>query len=236
MPEQSNIPTPKKEKSCAIVGCVSTPRGLSLLAKPPREIDFIELRLDMLLAAGAKHEEIARKLSKRKKPVFLTPRIPAEGGAYKWKAKERESLLDELLPWADGFDIELRTIEAMKKFLEIGREHKMIGILSAHSPKKTLDDHDMLGIVQKFVSIGGSMLKVAALAKSHRDIAVMVSALSFSRGIPIAMMATGPLAGVSRIVLPLMGSKLVYGYLDEPTAPGQPEARYLAKKLAACLA
>jgi 3-dehydroquinate dehydratase len=35
-------------------------------------------------------------------------------------------------------------------------------------------------------------------------------------------MASGPLAEASRLSLPALGSKLIYVYLDEPAAPGQP--------------
>ncbi len=39
----------------------------------------------------------------------------------------------------------------------------------------------------------------------------------------------GPYAAQSRSVLAALGSRLVYGYLDEPAAPGQPSAGEVSK-------
>ena len=46
---------------------------------------------------------------------------------------------------------------------------------------------------------------------------------------PIAVMGLGPYAGQSRSVLTALGSRLVYGWLDKPAAPGQPSAAEVRK-------
>jgi 3-dehydroquinate dehydratase-1 len=45
----------------------------------------------------------------------------------------------------------------------------------------------------------------------------------------VTCMGMGKLASLSRKLLPLLGAKLIYGYLDEPTAPGQPEVKTLKR-------
>jgi 3-dehydroquinate dehydratase-1 len=45
-------------------------------------------------------------------------------------------------------------------------------------------------------------------------------------------MGVGPHAAQSRSVLAGLGSRLVYGYLDQPAAPGQPSAAAVRKMVA----
>ena len=44
-------------------------------------------------------------------------------------------------------------------------------------------------------------------------------------------MGMGPLGKVSRLVLPSVGSLLVYGYLDRPQVEGQWPAQEVARRL-----
>jgi 3-dehydroquinate dehydratase-1 len=48
-------------------------------------------------------------------------------------------------------------------------------------------------------------------------------------------MGLGPHAAQSRSVLTALGSRLVYGYLDEAAAPGQPSAAEVRKMARACI-
>jgi 3-dehydroquinate dehydratase-1 len=45
-------------------------------------------------------------------------------------------------------------------------------------------------------------------------------------------MGMGPLGKVSRLVLPMAGARLVYGYLDRPQVEGQWPAEMLSARLA----
>jgi 3-dehydroquinate dehydratase-1 len=50
---------------------------------------------------------------------------------------------------------------------------------------------------------------------------------------PLAVMGLGPYAAQSRSVLTALGSRLVYGYLDQAAAPGQPSAAEVRKMVLA---
>jgi 3-dehydroquinate dehydratase-1 len=52
-------------------------------------------------------------------------------------------------------------------------------------------------------------------------------------GWPLAVMGLGPYASQSRSVLTALGSRLIYGYLDQPAAPGQPSAAEVRKMVLA---
>ena len=48
---------------------------------------------------------------------------------------------------------------------------------------------------------------------------------------PLALMGMGVEGLETRLTLPPAGSKLTYGYLDKPAAPGQPSCKALAQRL-----
>ena len=64
--------------------------------------------------------------------------------------------------------------------------------------------------------------KVVGLARRRRDLRVLAEPLLNQSHMRLAIMGSGPLAASSRLSLPALGSRLIYVYLDEPTAPEQP--------------
>ncbi|MEJ0000982.1 MAG: type I 3-dehydroquinate dehydratase [Verrucomicrobiota bacterium] len=87
---------------------MTTRAGLRFLAKKTAA-DAIEVRADALLADGATPVEIETALRRKKSPVLLTLRIPAEGGQRAWKTPERRALYLRLLPVVEAIDVELAT-------------------------------------------------------------------------------------------------------------------------------
>ena len=73
--------------------------------------------------------------------------------------------------------------------------------------------------------------KIASLARTRDDIDVLVRLLLDHPKLRIGLMALGLQADISRTVLPSLGSKMVYGYLDAPAAKAQPHIKEVASKL-----
>ncbi len=227
------------EKRTAIVGCVTTTFGLEMLAAPSPDADVIEVRLDALLAKGASVEEVTSALKQRKLPVILTLRRQDEGGQHKWKPGERKSLLETMLEMVEGVDIEIASLEELRSVAHAAAEGKKEVILSAHSlsiqvSPEQLEQWDW--IYEGFrTSVPRAqekcILKVATLVKGPADYRNLAKLLVL-RERPVAVMGTGPLSGESRMIFAKLGSRLVYGYLDEPAAPGQPSVTDLQKMLA----
>src|SRR5437016_5920629 len=95
-----------------VLGTVTTPAGLRCLARKKLPADAVEVRVDALLAEKVPVEEIEAALRKKKHPVLLTLRIPAEGGQRAWNVAERRKLFLRLLPLVEAIDVELATAKA----------------------------------------------------------------------------------------------------------------------------
>jgi len=221
------------ESHPVVLGTVTTSLGLKYLARKSIQADAIEVRVDALLAKKVPAQKIEESLRKKKHPVLLTLRIPSEGGQIAWKAKERQELFLRLLPRVEAIDVELATARAMKRVIEEARLTGKTVVLSAHAIHKPATPTQVARWLEQFSPLPSTILKVAARIKSWRDLQQLAALLVNHPGSAIAVMGLGPYAAQSRAALTALGSRLVYGYLDQPAAPGQPSAAEVKKMVLA---
>jgi 3-dehydroquinate dehydratase-1 len=217
------------DNSPVILGTVTTPAGLRALARKSLPAHAVEMRVDALVAAGVSVETIEVALRGRKHPALITLRTPVEGGCRAWKVKERRELFLRLLPLAEGIDVELATAKAMSAPIEAALRAGKTVVFSAHSIKHPAPPARMAKWVAQYHPRPGTILKVASRIKSWRDLQQLAALLMNHPDWAIAVMGIGPFAAQSRSVLTALGSRLVYGYLDQPVAPGQPSAAEMSK-------
>lgn len=210
------------DKRCVKVGCVFTRAGLAYLKRPSEWCDVAEVRVDALRKERVKLDRIERAFAKRKCPVLLTLRTTAEGGCYPWKSRERVMIFQRLIPHVDAIDVELVNARLLKSVIAQAEEAGCDLILSAHSIKRKLTARKIDRLLKEFQNYPARIYKIAALGRTPKDVALLAKTLMEHTDLPLAMMAVGPMASVSRTVLPVLGSKLVYGYLDAPAAKNQP--------------
>jgi 3-dehydroquinate dehydratase-1 len=208
----------------AVIGSITTRAGLRLLARAKLPADAVEVRVDALLKRGVSAEQIEAALNTRRHPVLLTLRIPAEGGHRPWKLAERRALYLRLLPHAEAIDLELATAVAMRPVLDAARGAGKTIILSAHALKKPATPTQFSRWLTQHERDAHAILKIAGHIASWRDLQRLAALLVNYPERQIAVMGLGPHAPQSRSVLAALGSRLVYGWLDEPAAPGQPSA------------
>ena len=216
-----------------VLGTVTTPSGLRYLARKKLPADAVEVRVDALLAEKAPVEEIEAALRKKKHPVLLTLRIPAEGGQRAWKVAQRRELFLRLLPHVEAIDVELATARAMRTVIDEARRTGKTVVLSAHAIEKPASPAQVARWVWRFDPLPATILKIAARIKSWRDLQQIAALLVNHPEWPLAVMGLGPYAAQSRAALMALGSRLVYGYLDQPAAPGQPSAAQARKMVLA---
>jgi len=216
-----------------VIGTVTTPAGLRALARKSLSADAVEVRVDALLAESVPVEEIEAALFTRKHPVLLTLRIPAEGGRRPWKVAERRALFLRLLPQVEAIDVELATATAMQPILAEARRLEKTVVLSAHAILRPAPPAQIARWVGRFEAQPRTILKIAAQIKSWRDLQQLAAVLVNHPDWPVAVMGLGPHAAQSRAALTALGSRLVYGYLDQPAAPGQPSAAEVKKMVKA---
>ena len=216
-----------------VLGTVTIASGLRCLTREKLPADAIEVRVDALLVQKVPVEKIAAALRKRKHPVLLTLRIPAEGGQRKWKVKERRELFLRLLPEVEAIDVELATARAMKHVIEEARRTGKTVVLSAHAIGKPASPAQIARWAGQFDPLPATILKIAGRIKSWRDLQQLAAILVNHPDWPVAVMGLGPYAAQSRSVLTALGSRLVYGYLDQAAASGQPTAEEVRKMVLA---
>jgi len=212
-----------------VVGSVTTRPGLGLLARGKSQADVVEVRVDALLVEGITLEEIEAALQKRRLPVLLTLRIPAEGGRMAWKLKARREGYLRLLPLVEAIDVELATTAAMQPVIAAARRAGKTVVFSAHAIERPASPAQVAKWIGQFDRQPGSILKIAARIQSWRDLQQLAALLVNEPEWPIAVMGLGPYAAQSRSVLTALGSRLAYGYLDKAAAPGQPSAAEVRK-------
>ncbi|MEM1158670.1 MAG: type I 3-dehydroquinate dehydratase [Verrucomicrobiota bacterium] len=210
------------KKPCISVGTISTPAELAYLTGRKGESDIVEVRVDRLRSAGMKVSQIKDLLRKRQQPTLLTLRTMVEGGSYQWKSTERMLVFEELIPFCDAVDFEIKNMKYIRPLLQLARDTNKRVVLSAHSLERKLTKGKAERLVENFRAYRVDIYKMASLARSREDLMVLVGVLINYPQLRLGIMATGPMAQISRMVLPALGSKLVYGYIDEPAAPGQP--------------
>lgn len=213
------------------VGTIITARGLRLLNRVKLPAQIVEVRVDELLSKGVSTKNIELALLKRAHPVLLTLRLPSEGGSYVWRGKEREELFMRLLPQAELVDVELAAVKPMRKVIAAAHHEGKSVILSAHSLKHPASAATLAKLVDRFASHEASCYKIAAQVRTQDDIQRLASLLFHHQNHPWVIMGTGPLASYTRVMFSILGSRLAYGYLDAPAAPGQPSLVKLRKFL-----
>jgi 3-dehydroquinate dehydratase-1 len=216
-----------------VLGTVTTALGLRSLSRKSLAADAVEVRVDAMLAANVTADQIEAALRRKKHPVLLTLRIPPEGGHVAWKVKERRALFLRLLPYVEAIDVELATARSLQPVIEAARTAGKTVILSAHAIEKPATPAQIARWVGQFNAAPSTILKIAARIKSWRDLQQLAGLLVNHPDWPLAVMGLGAYAGQSRSVLTALGSRLVYGYLDQPAAPGQPSAAEVRKMVLA---
>jgi 3-dehydroquinate dehydratase-1 len=216
-----------------VLGTITTAAGLRCLARKKLPADAVEVRVDALLAKKVPVEKIEAALRTKKHPALLTLRIPSEGGQVAWKVRDRRELFLRLLPNVEAIDVELATARAMRPVIEEARRGGKTVVLSAHAIQKPASPAQIARWVERFNPLPSTILKIAVRIMSWRDLQQLAAPLMNHPGWPITVMGLGPYAAQSRAVLTALGSRLVYGYLDQAAAPGQPSAAEARKMVLA---
>jgi len=213
-----------------VVATVHSVAGLRLATRlRPEEVDILELRVDALVG---QLEAVRRTLPRLRHPVLLTVRHPDEGGVGKLSAGRRRELFAEFLPHARLLDVELRSVESMRGVIASAKQRGVTVVISDHYFRSTPTLARMSDRQRRAFAAGGDIFKIAVMAGDGRALARLLEFAARNPAKPRAVMGMGGFGKVSRLALARAGSVLNYGYLDQPNAPGQWEARELKRLFA----
>ncbi len=191
--------------------------------------DIMELRIDLL---GADARKILAQLKKLGLPVIITNRMKQEGGAWEVSEAERIQKLLSLLPLADAVDIEL-CAEKRDVVVKKAKDTEKTVIISTHDFQRTPEIDIMLGVIRESFEAGADIAKLAVTPHSLEDVLRLLE-VTLRGNEAVCTIAMGDMGRHSRVVAPIYGSVMTYGYVDTPTAPGQlrvDELKYMLKIL-----
>lgn len=209
-----------------VVGVASRLSTLENATNAAAACDVMEVRRDLI---GVEAAAWLRAKSAQV-PVLLTIRADKEGG--KWADTEAARVAEylALLPLVDAVDVELES-DAFARVAAAAREAKRTVIGSFHDFRATPDAARLRALIDRGIHQGADIVKIAAWTSAEDDVARLESLLQLPFSAPLAVMGMGPLGAPSRLRLAAAGSCLVYGFLDEESAPGQLSAAELRRRL-----
>jgi 3-dehydroquinate dehydratase-1 len=190
--------------------------------------DIVEARLDRMPRPT---DWLARckAIQSRNKPVLLTLRLKAEGGAWEHDDRARLAIFQEAVRELAAVDVELQSSFCRAVAEEAARFGKA-SVISFHDFQKTPPLRDLRTLVQKAHNIG-SIAKISAMIHQESDAAILRSLLAEPWPKPLCVIGMGEAWARTRVEFPGLGSCLTYGYLDGSAAPGQLQAADLVKRL-----
>jgi 3-dehydroquinate dehydratase-1 len=193
--------------------------------------DVIELRIDLLEEEEkdiARVKEFVAMLKKSLMPVIVTNRKKEEGGSFTGSEAKRIGMLNSILETAevDAVDIEFSSPAALKKaIIEKAKSLHIPAILSFHDFKGMPSREDILRIIASMYEGGGSIAKIAVTPNTPNDALLLLNLTHklSSEGKLLVTVGMGPVGRHLRVIAPLYGSALTYGFIEgeEEVAPGQ---------------
>lgn len=178
--------------------------------------DIVEVRADIAMGdPAALVESIYMDVGC---PMIVTIRPEYEGGHYKGTDMQRLPIFKKLAPYADYIDVELRASN-LDELVKVCEGQDCMPIVSYHDFKETPQNEEMLSIISRAVE-KGSIAKLAVTPNSLYDV-LRLYAVTIRSNRPVCTISMGELGSHSRIMAPVYGSLLTYGYVRRPVAPGQ---------------
>lgn len=215
----------------AVIGTVAG--DINLPVEEVNKIDMLELRIDTFKSQDIAY--IAGVVKSLKdvygKPLLATVRAMDEGGAVYIADEKRYSIYKEVIPLVDAIDVELRSSELLKRVLPLCKGNSRLLIASYHNHDGTPDDVFLDGLISEGKGYGADIVKIAVTANSKEDLSRLISFTIKNRDKNIITISQGSIGTISRIVAPILGSLMTYGYIDKPSASGQLSAFDIAEYL-----
>ena len=219
-------------KEPKIVGVIGGKKALELVQYAENEdADLLEIRVDSFDTIDPR--EIAKIFQQVKQktnvPLIATIRRLKEGGSYyksQGSEQKRLEIFHRIMEYVDALDIELSATEILDPVIKEGKEQGIAIITSHHDFYRTPSMEEFEKIIEDAYEKDGDIIKISTTALSKKDIITSLKILlKLVKGgnKPSTVISMSEIGTISRLIFPLYGSCLTYGFLsdDSPSAPGQ---------------
>lgn len=225
-----------------IVAVVAAP-DVAATARRAREqgADVIEVRLDRDPELSADRARAALRAAREAAglPLVATIRLASELGEWSRPDAERLPIFEVAAAEAELVDVELAAREIRAQVVALARRHGRGVILSHHDVRETPATAVLAALAAEAVEeVGADVFKVCPMARGPLDVARLLSFVQEFRDryerAQVVGMALGAEGSISRVMGPVFGSCLTYGFVegDAPAAPGQLPIRELRERYA----
>jgi 3-dehydroquinate dehydratase-1 len=224
-----------------LVGVVGSPAAVAAFASTPpaaRVVDLLEVRVDLFEdgdAAGpiAAFAEAGARVEATGTPVLVTIRLDAEGGRWTRADADRLALFREALERGacSWLDVEAASPLA-PEVTALAHERRATTVVSHHDFARTPPPAELERLVAACRAAGADVPKIATRVNAEEDRVVLL-ALAAAHAGEACVIGMGAPDSDLRVELPARGSRLAYGYIDAPTAPGQLSAAEMDARLRA---
>lgn len=195
---------------------IRTPGDLEKI-KVASDADLVELRLDYMDNPLSIEPELLRRYGEK---IIVTIRDRSEGGLREVDESLKAKYLSKLDELGVVYDVEISFVER-HRIPFVGK------ILSIHYISNLPSKEEVISRIRGYAE-KAFVIKIAVNnMKGYKELLASLLEAGYDN-IAVMPMGVDPL---ERIALALMGSKLIYGYVETPTAPGQMHYREIIEIL-----
>jgi 3-dehydroquinate dehydratase/shikimate dehydrogenase len=186
--------------------------------------DLLEMRLDCFSEFSVHSLDLFRRSLPL--PVIFTLRKKTDGGECCLQGSERLQQIKRLMMLKpDYFDIESE--EGEELFLTLKKHYPQVQLIASHHDFQQMPK-DFFSLLDSMPKKGVDIHKIAAMAPSSLDALRMLQFLKKTRG-KVVGLAMGEKGQFARILSPIFGNRMIYGYAVRKGEEGQPSLQELRK-------
>ncbi|MEW6102429.1 MAG: type I 3-dehydroquinate dehydratase [bacterium] len=178
--------------------------------------DIIEIRLDKIIGKGDNVLLIKEIKKKTNLPIIATKRLFLPDDEIK-----------EIIPFVDYIDLEYGE---KKPLIDFVKKNKKTLIISHHNYKDTPDIKTLVSLSSSMEKAGADILKIATFINNKDDIIRLLN-FTYNYKKPIIAIGMGLLGKITRIIEPIFGSLITYGFINKPYADGQLSVSSLRREI-----
>jgi 3-dehydroquinate dehydratase-1 len=185
-----------------------------------RGVDVAELRVDWYASTGPEHA-LRQIRPFAGVPTLATVRAKDEGGYWAGDEPERLRLYEAIVPEVDAVDVELASAEIRPGVVAAARAHGTLVILSHHDFTATPSAAYLDSLVEDGFAAGADLVKVSTMAHGPDDVRTLTEFTLRHQHRGVIVIAMGAEGAASRLMLPVLGSRITYSAVGGRPAPGQ---------------
>jgi 3-dehydroquinate dehydratase-1 len=200
-------------------------------------VNIIEVRIDLFEELNISFiKEVLNKIKTiTNLPIIGTVRMEKERGmdiGIKFShEKDRLEIYQEIVNFVDLVDIEYKS-GLVKKIVRLAKQANKQSIVSYHNFKKTPGIGYLSKLARKVKKeLKADIVKIVTNPRNKLEFFRLLDFTKRCRYKPLTSMAVGEFGKISRLLCPLYGSFLVYGFVSKLDIPGLISAEKLIKDI-----